>query len=125
MIRAFPWMLPGAAGALLLAGAATAQHVEVECVFTTECYEAEPCDDTSFTVQLGKGDADGQAILHGPAETIVGDVWGHDATSLVWIARTQSSVQLISWGADGTARYTLHLTDRPAAVTYHGMCEAK
>lgn len=110
----------------LAAGApAHAQHVEVQCVFTTECFEAESCDEANFTISLSKGDAEGQAILRGPAENISGQVQGHDATSLVWIAQTPSSAQLLSWGADGAARYTLHLIDGPAVITYLGICEAK
>lgn len=111
--------------ATALPGLASAQAVEVECLFTQECFEAEACDEASFSVRLGKGTVPGEVVMRTPAETIAGTVRGNDTSSLVWSARTPSSEQLLSWGADGTARYTLHLTDGPAVVSYLGQCEAQ
>lgn len=114
-----------AVAASTLPGLASAQNVEVECLFTLECFEAEACDEASFSVRLGKGTVTGEVVMRTPAETIAGTVRGNETSSLVWAAQTPSSEQLLSWGADGTARYTLHLTDGPAVVSYHGQCEAK
>ncbi|WP_193142101.1 MULTISPECIES: hypothetical protein [unclassified Meridianimarinicoccus] len=122
----FPFRPALVAASLALApGLAAAQSVEVECVFTLECYEAEACNEANFNLRVGKGDSPTEAVVRTPAETFSGNVEGHDSTSLVWTTRTATTAQILSWGADGSARYTLHLTDGPAVVSYHGHCEAK
>ncbi|MEV8467400.1 hypothetical protein AB0T83_11475 [Fluviibacterium sp. DFM31] len=114
-----------AASLALTPGLAAAQVVEVECVFTVECYEAEACDEANFSLRVGKGDSPAEAVVRTPAESFAGKVQGHDSTSLVWTTQTATTAQILSWGADGSARYTLHLTDGPVVVSYHGHCEAK
>ena len=48
---------------------------------------------------------------------------GADATSLTWTAQTESAAHLMSWGADGAARYSVHLLLGPETVSYLGRCE--
>ena len=110
---------------LLVFGLPAAASVEVACTFVTECYEAEACDEANFTFKLGAGDEPRTAVMRTTEGPVTGSVGGDDASSLYWIAETPNSVQVLSWGADGSARYTLHLTDGPAIVSYHGSCEAE
>lgn len=110
-----------AAPALLTAVPALA--LDTACRFTVECYEAEACDAADFTLRLRPGDAPDTVRLGGPVDDITGAVTEAESGARVVVARGPSSVQLLTLGPDSTARYTLHLTDGPAIVSYHGTCE--
>ncbi|MCV6598426.1 MAG: hypothetical protein OIF40_15235 [Mangrovicoccus sp.] len=111
--------------AMIAPGAALAEWVTITCTFETECYEAEACDGAGFSMDLSAGEAPGEVVMRSAAETISGTGAGHDATSLIWRAETESAAHLLSWGADGAARYSVHLLMGPAMVSYIGSCEAK
>lgn len=113
------------AAALCAATPALAQWVAVACTFETQCYEAEACDDAALRVKLSAGETPGSVQMRSPEETVIGTPGGSDTTSLTWIAETDTAIHLMSWGADGSARYTLHLTLGPAVVSYLGSCEAE
>ena len=101
---------------LCLTGPAAA----VECTFTTECFEGESCMETSFDMEID--DTDGARKLITPAETIRVVLGGSNATR-VYTGFTDSAFHLLSRGADGTARYTNHLTQGPMVVSYLGTCK--
>jgi len=122
MMRISSLLLPLA---LALPNAALAQWVTVTCSFETECYEAEACDGAAFSVDLSAGEAPEEVVMRSAAETIIGRTTGSDATSLVWKAETESAAHMISWGAEGAARYSVHLLLGPEMVNYIGTCEAK
>ena len=109
--------------AALIAVAPAWAEDKLICEFQTECFEAEACDGAALKFGLVDGDTPEQSVMRTPAGRIVGRIGGDDYTSLYWIAETEAAVHLLSWGADGTARYTLHLTDGPAVMNYHGVCE--
>ncbi|MCR9086501.1 MAG: hypothetical protein NXH97_07155 [Rhodobacteraceae bacterium] len=109
----------------ICATSARAEWVTVQCIFETECYEAEACDGAGLTLQLSAGDAPGEVVMRSPGETVVGQTGGSDATSLIWSAETESAAHLLSWGADGTARYSVHLLYGPETVSYLGRCETQ
>ena len=109
--------------AMVLLAAAPALALDTACRFTVECYEAEACDAADFTLRLRPGDAPDTVRLGGPVDEFTGAVNEAESGARVVIARSPSSVQLLTLGPDGTARYTLHLTDGPAIVSYHGTCE--
>ncbi len=110
---------------LTVMGTPVMAQFEVACSFTTECYEAEACDKADFSFKLGAGTMPGQADMRTTEGTVTGQIGGDDVGALYWIAETPKSVQVLSWGPDGSARYTLHLTDGPAIVSYQGTCEAE
>lgn len=116
-------MIARAAGAITLALAAgPVPALEATCRFEVECYETEPCDAAAFTLSLRPGTAAGTALfsdIAGETEAAL-SVASNGAT--VALAITSASVQLLIVGTDGAARYTLHLTDGPAVITYHGQC---
>lgn len=107
------------------ATSAQAQWVTVQCVFETECYEAEGCDSAGLSLELSAGEAPGEVVMQSPGETVVGQTGGSDVTSLIWSAETESAAHLLSWGADGTARYSVHLVHGPEVVSYLGRCETQ
>ncbi|MEM8958245.1 MAG: hypothetical protein AAGC86_10565 [Pseudomonadota bacterium] len=109
----------------LFSTSAKAQWVTVQCLFETECYEAEGCDGAGLSLELSAGDAPGEVVMRSPGETVVGRTSGSDATSLIWSAETESAAHLLSWGADGTARYSVHLVHGPEVVSYLGRCETQ
>jgi len=100
----------------------------LQCVFVTECFEGEPCAETSFSAQLNvvaggltetdmvvqsdlvsdAGDATMLGVRSGTAMSLAGG--GFDARHLLTIAQ------------DGAARYTVHYADGPMFINYLGAC---
>ncbi|MGB0660162.1 MAG: hypothetical protein ACPGNV_08265 [Mangrovicoccus sp.] len=78
----------------------------------------------AISLDLETGDKPDEAWLYSPAEEVLGHVTGNDVTSLVWIGQTPNATQMISWGADGSARYSVHLSLGPVLVSYLGSCTA-
>jgi len=94
------------------------------CRFTTECFEAEACDDAAFELRIAPGDTNGRVRLGSIADEVTGTLTVGSSGATVILARGPTSFQLLTI-LDTAARYTLHLTDGPAVVTYHGSCEAE
>ncbi len=92
----------------------------MQCTFTTECYESETCNATSFNIALEE--KDGKTMLVSDAETIPVSVGGSDATR-IYVGVTDSAFHLMSRAADGVARYSTHIYDGPMMVNYLGNCE--
>lgn len=103
--------------------ASSAQAGDLLCSFTVECYDAEPCDEAMFDLRLVPGKSENERTIRTVAERTTGTVMQTDTGTMVWQAVTPSTVQVLSWKLDQAARYTLHLTDGPEVVTYHGICE--
>ncbi|QIE42595.1 hypothetical protein [Meridianimarinicoccus aquatilis] len=101
----------------------TAAALDMTCHFTVECYEAEECDEADFVLDVRDSEEDGHVRLGGPVDDIRGRIGTAQSGSRVVVARSQSSMQLLTIGPDETARYTLHLTDGPAMISYTGICE--
>lgn len=93
------------------------------CTFDVECYEAEACDEANFELKLVPGATEDERIARSVADRTPGTVTQTESGTMVWQAITPSTVQLLSWRGETAARYTLHLTDGPEVITYHGLCE--
>ncbi len=98
----------------LCAGSATA----MTCDFTTECYETDGCSETSFTMDVDI-----------PLQTVTTDFGDLDvvavkssAGTFVMFATGDGAEYMLTTNDDG-ARFTTHLTDGPAVISYLGSCE--
>lgn len=96
---------------------------DAACHFTVECFEDEPCDEADFVLRIRSGDAPMSVRLGGPVDRITGELSVAESGATLILARSPSSLQILTIGPDDTARYTLHLTDGPAMVSYIGTCE--
>lgn len=103
--------------------ASSAQAGDLLCSFTVECYEADACDEAMFNLRLVPGESENERILRSISDRTPGIVTQTDSGTMIWQAITPSTAQLLSWKLEQAARYTLHLTDGPEVVTYHGICE--
>lgn len=90
---------------------------EYSCSFDTECYEAEPCTNADFTVEVRD-------------ETIVTDygtfpvLAQRDEPGLLTVfVHSDNAVYLLS-ASETAARFTAHVTEGPQNITYLGQCEA-
>ncbi len=108
--------LAGPAGAALTLPAA--------CTFSVECFEAEACDETALRLALTRNGTPDTVRIGSVAEHFTAQRSVTERGATVLQALGPTSAQILSVGPDGTARYSLHLTDGPAALTYLGTCEA-
>lgn len=90
------------------------------CNFTTECYETEPCQDTSFALTAALDDA--KLVTDFGDLTVVG-VKRDGALTTVFITG-EGAEYLLTRNGDA-ARFTAHSNDGPAAITYLGRCEGE
>lgn len=86
------------------------------CTFTSECFEAEACGDTSFSMSVENG------AMVTDAETIPVSQGG-SAETRVFVGVTASAFHVLTAGSDGTARYSTHIFDGPLMVNYLGACD--
>jgi hypothetical protein len=105
------------------AAALPAPAMDAACHFTVECFEDEPCDEADFVLRIRPGPEPMSVRLGGPVDRITGELSVADSGATLVLARSPSSLQILTIGVDESARYTLHLTDGPAMVSYIGTCE--
>lgn len=86
------------------------------CTFTTECFEAEACQETNFEITI-EGDT-----LVTIAETIPVTSGGSD-TKGVFVGYTSSAFHVLTREKSGPARYSTHIFDGMMMVNYMGTCE--
>jgi hypothetical protein len=110
------WLLP-----LFTAAMAAQANAATQCTFTTECFEAEACTETSFAVSLDETDAG--LTLSSDAESFPVALGGSDKVR-VYVGFTQSAFHLLTATDTKSARYTTHIYDGPLLVSYLGSCEA-
>lgn len=103
----------------LTAGLAAADPITGTCRFETECFEAEACDAAAFSLRIDGG------ALGEDAEVSEAQTFALQDGGTVSFGQSEATAQILTVGPGGAARYTLHLTDGPAVVTYHGQCEAE
>jgi hypothetical protein len=113
---------PLAAVAVLAALPATASTL---CSFSVRCVDDAPCTptDLSFPVEA----SDWKARLGLPGGSVQGQLGLTPAGATLALAIAPEGVHLLSvMDADGTARFTKHLTGEgttpPRAITYLGHC---
>lgn len=91
----------------------------LECLFTTECYEQEACQDTAFPVFM---DIDGKVM-----QTQFGDltiVAVKEDEELTALFATGDGAEYLSVVTEGGARLNVQMHDGPQSVTYMGACSA-
>ena len=103
-------------------------EIELFCAFTSECLEAETCNDTTFSFDL-KGRAGGMAesdmVVQTELTSEIGDtalIGARSGAALSLAGGSFESRQLLTINEDGAARYTLHYADGPMVISYLGEC---
>ncbi|MCK8463583.1 hypothetical protein MUY35_06935 [Aliiroseovarius sp. S1339] len=94
--------------------------VAQDCTFTTECYESEPCQDTSFSLTTMLDDA---KLVTDFGDLIVIGVKSEGRVTTVF-ATGEGAEYLLSRNGD-VARFTAHSNDGPTSITYMGTCEGE
>ncbi|MCI2393678.1 hypothetical protein [Aliiroseovarius sediminis] len=105
--------LPATCAALLALPA-----VGQTCTFTTECYESEPCQDTSFSLTA---ELDASKLVTDFGDLTVVGVKREGSLAAVF-ATGDGAEYLLSRNGNA-ARFTAHSNDGPTAITYLGTCE--
>ncbi len=85
------------------------------CDFTQECFEAEACSETSFSMEI-----DGDQLIM-DAETIMVSTSGFE-TARISVGSSSSAVHVLTRQTGGEARYSTHIFDGPLMVSYLGSC---
>ena len=94
--------------------------VAQDCNFLTECYEAEACQDTAFSLTA---DLPGERLVTDFGDlTIVAAKRAGRLTTL--FATGDGAEYLLSRNGDA-ARFTAHANEGPAAITYLGTCKGE
>ena len=91
-----------------------------DCTFTTECFEAEPCQDTNFSLSAQLGEA--KLVTDFGDLTVVGVKSEAPLTTV--FATGEGAEYLLSRTANA-ARFTAHSNDGPTSITYIGTCEGE
>ncbi len=89
-----------------------------ECNFTTECYEAEPCAETDFTLDV--------AIAEKTLTTDYGDltiVAVKEVGGLKTLFATGQGAEYLLSVSPEAARLSSQSNDGPQVITYLGQCE--
>lgn len=102
--------------AIVFALSSTAAAAQTTCNFATECFEAEACADTQFTVTIS---ADAATLV-----TDFGDLAVVFADGPVMVAQDANATYLLTTLPDG-ARLSTQMTGSPMVVTYMGACSQK
>lgn len=116
------------AGSYTLETAPVKLDVELSCVFETECLEADTCNDTTFSFDLiGKagGLTDVDMVVQAEIVSEIGDtvvLGARSGTAMSLAGGTFDARHLLTIAAGGDARYTLHYSDGPMAISYLGAC---
>ncbi|WP_095589654.1 hypothetical protein [Actibacterium ureilyticum] len=99
----------------VLAALAALPAAARDCTFATECFEAEACADTQFSVTISD---DGTTLV-----TDFGDLAVVFADGPVLVAQDANATYLLTDLPEG-ARLSTQMTGSPMVVTYLGQCEA-
>lgn len=103
---------------LCLSMPAAALAADYSCNFNTECYESEACAESDFTVEVRNGE-DKFVTDFGTFPILA----KRDTDEILTVfVHTEGAVYLLSAGPRA-ARLTVHITDGPQSITYHGLCE--
>ncbi|THH38539.1 hypothetical protein E4Z66_02930 [Aliishimia ponticola] len=92
------------------------------CLFTAECFEADGCAESGFTLDLADADDAGRVV----AATEFGDLTGRGleraAVGVSYVLEGAGAVYLLTMsGTD--ARLSVHM-EGPIVATYLGTCDA-
>lgn len=85
------------------------------CTFTKECFEADACSETAFSMEI-----DGNQMIT-DAETIPVSTGGSETTR-VSVGYSASAFHVLTRENGGEARYSTHIFAGPLMVNYLGSC---
>ncbi|WP_425100504.1 hypothetical protein [Tropicibacter sp. S64] len=103
--------------------------VALNCAFATECYEDEGCQDSGFGFLLdghGGGLDEATLMMEAMISSEAGDVFlmgARDAGAYVLSGGGFDARHMLTIGAEGAARYTVHYAEGPQVISYLGRCE--
>ena len=117
-----PLLRAGTALALFALAPAAASAFEATCQLTLECFERERCVSVEHELEVTEGATDSQAQLTSEAGEAEGEVRSLADGATVIVALGPTGMQLLTVTED-MARFTLHLSEGPYAVSYLGVCE--
>jgi len=101
--------------AVMVLAVLSAPAVAEVCNFTQECFEAEGCSETAFSMEI-----DGNQMIT-DAETIPVSTGGSETTR-VSVGYSASAFHVLTREIGGGARYSTHIFDGPLMVNYLGSC---
>lgn len=110
----------GAAVAVLLIMAGPASADVMNCKFTTECFEAEACQETDYDVAIAGELSD--ARFESASASMIAFVEKSEAATTI-TARDDTGMHLLITTPDGSARYTNLMPDVPMVISYLGSCK--
>ena len=113
-----------ACGVVALGWTTGAAALDATCTFETICFEADPCDTATLALRVRSDATTGKVTLGPRGDRVAGRATAAPSGATVIVARGPTSFQLLTV-LDRGARYSVHLTDGPAVVTYLGTCEAE
>lgn len=97
---------------------------DLSCRFDLGCFEADPCDEAALSLRVTTLPGN-SAVRLGPRADAVTGTWASlPGGGVLIVARGPGSAQILTLRGEN-ARYSLHLTEGPAVLSYHGACEAE
>lgn len=103
----------------------------LRCRFEAECFETESCAMTTFAPALdgmaGGVDAASVMVAKVVMSSDAGDVdlLGVRDGAALWLSGGDADARhMVTIGADGAARYTVHYSQGPMMISYAGQCGA-
>ncbi|MCK0143681.1 hypothetical protein [Aliiroseovarius sp. F20344] len=91
-----------------------------ECLFETECYEADACQETAFSLTA---DLDGERLITDFGDLTI--VAAKQSGALTTIFSTGDGAEYLLSRNGDTARFTAHANDGPTVITYLGTCKGE
>ena len=105
------------ATASLIASAAFAEGIVARCHFDIECFEAEPCQDADFNLELVETTPAGLATPFGTLDLVA-------RTEAVWVGEGSGMTVVVSPRPPASARASVHITGGEV-ISYLGRCEVQ
>jgi len=115
-------------GSYTLQNAPVQSEISMLCAYENECLDAEACNNTTFSFEL-KGHADGlndvDMVVQAELISEIGDtilLGARSGEAMSLSGGTFDARHLLTIANNGNARYTLHYSDGPMAISYLGAC---
>ena len=95
-----------------------------ECLYTTECFEAEACQDTAFEMSVVPSDDYASATVTSVNGEFKATAYNFQGMSS-YAGFTSSTLHLISISGRGASRYSVQTGDENGVtvITYQGACK--
>ena len=115
-------------GSYTLQNAPVQSEIAMLCAFENKCLDAEACNNTTFSLEL-KGRAGGlndvDIVVQAELISEIGDtilLGARSGEAMSLSGGTFDARHLLTIANDGYARYTMHYSDGPIAISYLGAC---